>query len=1043
MRDMNDAKKSLAIIGSVVYPDGSAATCARKVSVFLTDGKAVADAIPVDGRGRFLFQNNELPQGAALHFKAHDHKGEQIGECFGVFREDRVGHVSLAVTHRQLESWKPATRAITGVATKDMTGRVSDCGCAKNKRGTTSATRTLQQRADTVTTVTPYWKAWLYQSLRRLLQSEKVVVPPWINRVVSTLDMLAVLSDQVFGGEPSAADRLADRLTVKLFQIPEHFGGSLSRKRAGRFESLSVQAIGRGGRWPCLFDGGSAVRIVAGGLYVDRISRHLDGSPVARADLTRVANEIVKSGFVGLTNASRLIDDAHSGQIGGPLFEREFYGDGGEPEPFVGGPGGGIVGWHDPPDGPLPGGPGPGGPIDPWPGDPGVRPPGVGHDPCDLLWVDCVDAVTDLATAYRPSNCPRDDDIGSLRPSSVCAGAEDVEIEIHPRPGKSVTRGGPCVVLFRQGVQQTLLDVVGVEGDVVKVKLPEAGRSGCIGFRGGNTSGPTNIGFVISCFKMGRLLDPGIVRLITSDRGQPFIGCHAGNTLYVLPPVQFQSVSAIAIDTGAGSSLNGTEAYLVAEGCRDVRLEWQFGFEGTDNLVDPADFIEVEVRRADGAVVVSNGSNVGNAIVNEDDDETYTVTATAVADTGTCSSTSATIRVDRTHRLRLSSPPRIQLGQTVTMTVTSSCPAPTGGIPVTVSAVPANRLTFSNLVSIPAGSISISFQMTGVGTGCELVAVTVTAPGHIAATEDILVYSAPQIANVSSSPSPIAACAGATLTISGNCFDPDDVSVTVRHDDHGTQTLVSNATTSSITAVIPSSGLLPGNWTLRVVSRGLSSNEVLIQVVASIPEIEAFNAIPVGTFSLPPNPACAQYVAIDWIVHRAGTIRILENGTTIEEHQFADCAQDQTGLFTLLVSQNRTYVLQAIPMGGGSVVSSPPRNVTVTAYRSVKVTNDHPSQRTLVIWRVEGFFANTSDIPYSSEKRTLEHGDETTFDLPVTSGNCTFYQLFAIEKELAENAGRDPEGDAIEVDHLICWREAAVGISGGIEGETVITTCSG
>jgi hypothetical protein len=103
----------------------------------------------------------------------------------------------------------------------------------------------------------------------------------------------------------------------------------------------------------------------------------------------------------------------------------------------------------------------------------------------------------------------------------------------------------------------------------------------------------------------------------------------------------------------------------------------------------------------------------------------------------------------------------VGFGETGTLTVGSSVPAPPGGLSVTVTAVPAGVITFTSPVVIPAGATEQAFSITVAAFGT--ATVTVEAAGYAAAQAHISV-PAPTITGISPSSALQGSVVNATIT---------------------------------------------------------------------------------------------------------------------------------------------------------------------------------------------------------------------------------------------------------------------------------------
>jgi hypothetical protein len=108
----------------------------------------------------------------------------------------------------------------------------------------------------------------------------------------------------------------------------------------------------------------------------------------------------------------------------------------------------------------------------------------------------------------------------------------------------------------------------------------------------------------------------------------------------------------------------------------------------------------------------------------------------------------------------------LAFGVTGTLTISSSIPAPAGGLSVTVTATPAGVLTLTSPVVIPEGATEQTVSVTAAGFGS--ATVTVEAAAYVSAQAQVSV-PAPTITGIS----PSSALQGSvtTVTISGSNLD--------------------------------------------------------------------------------------------------------------------------------------------------------------------------------------------------------------------------------------------------------------------------------
>ncbi len=647
------------------------------------------------------------------------------------------------------------------------------------------------------------------------------------------------------------------------------------------------------------------------------------------------------------------------------------------------------------------------------------------------MWVDCVDEIGAAARGYTlPARCADEDDIGSISPAAICQGATDVEIEIRPKAGRQFSGDGASCRAFLQrsegGVpllnRRKELQIISYSATLVKVKLAAADWSGCIGLRGTGGGMAGNPGFIRSCLKMGRIHSPMLERLHAPGGGTlRQIACTGANLLAVVPPPQLRSLSAAGPE-GSSTETTGSAVYLVAESCRSVTLSWQFGFD--DPLVDPADFIAVSVQDGGGTEVAAGLAATDSLVVQERLDAEYTITARAMVDGAACSERTAVATIERFEALHLEGADALRSGTAGSYTVRSSCAAPSGGLAVKLSSSDTARLSVPATVTIAAGQNTAVFAAAAPGAGCAQVVLSATAVDHLGATRAIELFDTPQITSMS--PTTVNSCRPVTLTLSGSCFNGDDLLVRARQTGAANPDLAFELLDSS-TIRVTADSIPPGEWRIEVRSHGLFSTPALLQVNQTLPAVDSFVALVAGqivggeTVNLSPSlvPCVPNWIAVSWSVRDTSRVVVRLDGDVICAEDDADsgcgpqpgCGGPFSGGFTSLLDQSATFRLEAFPVDGGNPVI---REVTVGEAGIHRMTLINNSNKDLVIWVYDAGIIFMDDVPHNSPKTDLPSGGQIT----LTFGDCEFRDVAKVDRAAALADGYDPYGDAIEIAHL-------------------------
>lgn len=155
-----------------------------------------------------------------------------------------------------------------------------------------------------------------------------------------------------------------------------------------------------------------------------------------------------------------------------------------------------------------------------------------------------------------------------------------------------------------------------------------------------------------------------------------------------------------------------------------------------------------------------------------------------------------TLTVKQQVALVLSAPTlTLQVAQSTTVTVTSSDPAPAGGLMVTLTQSGAGSATFPATVTIPAGGTIANFTLTGATTG----EVTVTAAAQNRLPGSTTFTIVPQLAITSFTPT--SGPVGTAVTLTGIGFDPITSNNQVRF--NGELAVIVSGTATTLNVIVP------------------------------------------------------------------------------------------------------------------------------------------------------------------------------------------------------------------------------------------------
>jgi hypothetical protein len=872
--------------------------------------------------------------------------------------------------------------------------------------------------------------------LARLLVSadrrrgKEAIVPRWVNRTIVELDEAGRLAEHSLAGHGAATRRLVSLFrqgAVGPFTRTDHGDRPVGKPpqapippaRHGRANPSEFYTMGGSpgpggphsyGDHPCTFEFGPARNVLLAGLDHDIMWADQVGQQIQPARHTMLARSFLVDRAVSFGQYRDLVTDLQAGRIGARQFDELTRVEGtlGELEPLLyGGPGGPLPAAADTVAAEAPQAFGGVPPLR------GLQIPmmdaGSSIAGCDF-WRDCANAMVEIAENYQlGSMCVREADIYSIKPSAVCRGQTDVQLELRPAPGKNFASSGVCLAFLQEGLShREELKIVSASSDVITLELAEASTSGCIGFRGPQSGSSGNVQLIKTCMHMGKIHDSGFIDLITGSGTPIHVWCDPSgrNRLEIVPPPVLESLHASAADSASAWSTDSPKSLTIkAEGCRDVTITWHFGFGGQEPTVHPGDYIRVRITDSAGNVVGEALPHDGSVVVNQRDDETYTLLAVAEVEGESCAQDTATVGVQREQRLALAGATLVETGHSKTVAVARSCPSPAGGTTVALQSSNPARLQVPATVTIPEGATSsAAATITGDGAGCSTVSVTATADGHKPATRDVLIYDVPVVSALV--PSSVAACRQFTLTVHGTCFASSGSTVHLRHGDVERALNVSNASATTITCSLPpGQTLTPGTWQLTVTARGLESQPASLVADPVPATIVSFVGLPTQVWPCIPTP-----VNMVWEVRddeRVTVVRV--QGTTtapVAEATSLSICGSTTGSASDTAVGPRQYQLRAFPAGGvGPATSNILVNeMVVPRAGGIRLTN--PSASHWRLWRYSSSSGAWTSTPVPG--KTGQASSPSPF-IDVTFEACAYQYVFAVNRTAlgsdADNVG--------------------------------------
>lgn len=364
--------------------------------------------------------------------------------------------------------------------------------------------------------------------------------------------------------------------------------------------------------------------------------------------------------------------------------------------------------------------------------------------------------------------------------------------------------------------------------------------------------------------------------------------------------------------------------------------------------------------------------------------------------TSLCGSATADVAIEIYRAVHLSAPTETQVGASFELGVRISCPAE--------SAVPV-ALNSSDVAALPVPSESIQIAVGSdrtttslVGATCSEVVLGGEAAGHRTGTTRVIVFDAPAITAIT--PDRVAACNEAVVEIRGDCFapEPERNTVRLRRDADGSSLTVpvggvtfanpeNRGRDAVMVATLP--GLLPGEWTVDLTSRGRESADFSLRVTPQPAIIEDLNASPRRI-----TPCVANEVTVSWTVRNAARVEVRAGDAGTRTFDYEPSCGARRGDTRLTIEHGQQVELTADALGDGASVT---QRITIEevpvrqAEEVVLVNASGPANgwtysHVLTVWVQAG-----SSFP-RIEERELEPGDHVV----ITLEDCTLTTIVAV-----------------------------------------------
>lgn len=384
---------------------------------------------------------------------------------------------------------------------------------------------------------------------------------------------------------------------------------------------------------------------------------------------------------------------------------------------------------------------------------------------------------------------------------------------------------------------------------------------------------------------------------------------------------RFSLVSAPSIDTFHGPSGATT---VSAEACTPVMLSWVISLDACPETTTQ----QVVTMWRDGQLFRTRLPTTGQLAVIDSAARTYTLRAQAQLPGQLCGQTERSLAVNRFNVLRVQAQGAtrcVQPGIGVTLNITVSCPAPTGGLPITISSSNSTR------VAGASGAINEANTSTTVeviaGNECGTATLTISAPNHPAVQIEIVVASLPTINSIS--PLAFQTCERITLTVNGSCLGERAVDIRAGVEANG------QWVPGIVTVLSPSTQLrielpaLPAGFYILAIEHcgQIGYAPLPFSVTTRPPIISSAPSMRPAIVELCSTPS----VTIRWTVEFATRIVLARGGDIVADRSYADpcAAVDDSATETLpSVTGSLNYTLTAFNADGVTVTSTRPLPAT-------------------------------------------------------------------------------------------------------------------
>jgi hypothetical protein len=466
--------------------------------------------------------------------------------------------------------------------------------------------------------------------------------------------------------------------------------------------------------------------------------------------------------------------------------------------------------------------------------------------------------------------------LGAVRPGDVCVGYTD---RLNVTPATSFPPEDGAGGIFPT-IDHRAAEVVSWTPSSIVLRVPAGIAPGC------HTVG------------WGFLMDPEAVNELRAI-GEQCLPWFPRNGFKVFPFLLWDEPLSFSVigESNVAFAANGVST-VTAEECIPVTLTWSIGLK---TCAQTSASRRVSMLR-NGQPFRATLLPDGQLVVADADDATYTLRAESRLGSTNCATVERSVTINRQKLLHVAPilDPCVDAGATVSLNITKSCPAPAGGLPISISSSDTAKVANGSFV-LGEGERAALVDLF-VGTRCGAVTLTVTAPGYVQAQISFVIVAPPQISAVS--PTSVQTCDRVEITLTGTCLgEPGLPPVGALISPMGELLPAVVEVRNAQTDVRLSHDPLPaGVYTVALSNCGRAS-------VASSPLVAA-NRPPEITSRFTANATALQIcstptLTLSWTVRFASTVRLFRDAAPVTVRTYDDvCAR--TAIRCQILCRNRS-----------------------------------------------------------------------------------------------------------------------------------------